>query len=538
VDDPSSGGRVPGAPGPGAALSRRQVVVGLAALGVAGVGAVALGVERLLDTSTTPSEAPRLAASSPVAAQATASAGASAGSSGVPAGPRHAFRSRPDLRPPVVNVMAGSATDASEGLIFLTPGNGAGADGPLIVDASGEPVWVGPDSKTTTVGLTVVRLDGADALCWWEGENNNGIGSGEYVFADAGYREIRRLTGARGAKVDLHELLLTPEGTAILFVADPIKKDRATGTTLPTPVMDCIVQEVDLATGDLRFEWHAADHIDVAESLTPPPTKADSVYDYVHANAIDVDTDGNLLVSARNTSAIYKIDRGNGAVIWRLGGKRSDFRVAPDAAFGWQHDVRRRPDGSITLFDNAHGSADDTTGHPSRAMVIRVDESARTVALLHEYPHPTPLIASSQGNVQLLPSGELFVGWGSTPWFTQFAPGGQTVFDATFPASKQSYRALRLAWSGRPVDAPAMAVERRSPDTLGVFASWNGQTAVASWEVLAGASPSELRPVASSARTGFETMIEATTTHPLVAVRALDDRGVVLGASEPVTAPA
>ena len=538
VGNPSPGEPGPHVP-PGArrSLTRRQVLGGLAALGIAGLGAVALGVERLLNPSALDTPPPSPFGPSPVAATGPSSGPSPSAGSAAPSGPRRAFRSRPDLTPPVVTVTAGSAGDGSQGLIFLTPGNGAGSDGPLIVDAGGEPVWVGPDSKTTVVGLTVSRLDGNDVLNWWEGENNNGIGSGEYVFADANYREMRRLTGANGAKVDLHELLLTPAGTALVFVANPITVDRRTQRTLPWPVMDCVVQEVDLATGALLFEWHGADHIDFGESYAVAPTKAGAVYDYIHGNAIDVDTDGNLLVSARNTSAIYKVDRASGDVIWRMGGKRSDFAVAPDAAFGWQHDVRRRVDGTITLFDNAHESADDTTGHPSRAIVIRADEPARTVTLVREYPHPTPLVVSSQGNVQILPSGELFVGWGSTPWFTQFASDGNTVFDATFPASKQSYRAFRFEWSGRPAEPPAMAVERQAADSLTVYASWNGHTGVAAWELLAGPTASSLQVVATAQRTGFETAIHTSTTEAMLAVRARDAAGAILGDSTPVASP-
>ena len=524
---PSLGGRY---------LTRRQALGGLAAAGVAGLGLLVVGLDRALQPSVagagaspSPRAIPLAAASPPAGASPTAAA---------PSGPRRAFRSRPDLTPPVVTVTAGSASDASEGLIFLTPGNGTGADGPLILDATGEPVWVGPDSQTTVTGLTVVDLQGAPALCWWEGTNNNGIGSGEYVFADSSYRVIRRLTGANGAKVDLHELRLTPDGTALLFVAVPIQQNRVTGQTLPWPIMDCVVQELDLATGALRFEWHSADHIDPDESFAAPPTKADSVYDYIHANAIDLDTDGSLLVSARNTSAIYKVDRRTGTVIWRMGGKRSDFAVAPDAVFGWQHDVRRRPDGTLSIFDNAHQSADDKTGHPSRAMVVQTDETAMTVALVREYPHPTPLIASSQGSVQLLPSGELFVGWGSTPWFTQFKPNGDTVFDATFPASKQSYRAFRYAWSGRPTEPPAMAAERLAAGHVAVYASWNGHTGVSSWEVLAGPSAASLQVVARGDRAGFETRIPVATGERLITVRASDDSGTVLGSAEPIVNPA
>jgi hypothetical protein len=504
------------------------VLRALAAAGVAGVGLVVVGLERVLNAPSEPDGRRVAAGGSPAAPSPSA-----AGSAG-PSGPRHAFRSRPDLTPPVITVTQGSASDAAEGLIFITPGNGAGPDDLLIVDPTGEPVWIGSGSAPTVAAFGVVEVDGKPTLCWWEGTNNNGIGSGEFVFADGSYRELRRLKGARGAKTDLHELLITDAGTAIFFLAEPIETNRVTGTKLPWPVMDCIVQEVNLKTGSLVFEWHSADVIDPEESLTPAPTKAGSIYDYIHANAIEVDDDGNLLVSARNTSAIYKVDRRSGEIIWRMGGKRSDFEIAPEAVFGWQHDIRRRPDGTLTLFDNANQSTDAPSGRPSRAIVVSADEGTMMVNLVREYPHPSPLVVSSQGNMQLLPSGEFFVGWGSTPWFTQFKASGETVFDATFPASKQSYRTLRFPWTGRPIGDPQIALERLTSMAVAVYASWNGHTDVASWEVLAGPSAASLKPVATATRDGFETRIVATTIEPIITVRARDASGAELGRADPV----
>ena len=513
--------------------TRRQVLGALAAAGVAGAGLIVVGLNRALNAPSQNGGAAGAGPSPAVGASGPEPSPSAAGSA-VASGPRHAFRSRPDLTPPVISVSPGSAADATEGLIFLTPGNGAGADDLLIVDPSGEPVWIGSGTAATVANFGVVELDGRPVLGWWEGSNNNGIGSGEFVFADGSYREVRRLKGANGAKTDLHELLITPAGTAVFFVAVPIKTDRVTGAALPWPVMDCIVQEVDLATGSLAFEWHSADHIDVAESFAASPTTADAIYDYIHANAIEIDTDGNLLVSARNTSTIYKVDRPSGEIIWRMGGKRSDFEVAPEAAFGWQHDIRRRPDGTLTLFDNANQSTDAPSGRASRAIVISADEEAMTVDLVREYPHPSPLVVSSQGNAQLLPSGELFVGWGSTPWFTQFKPSGELVFDATFPASKQSYRAFRFPWTGRPVGPPAIALERLGSDSVAVYASWNGQTDLATWEVLAGPTKSSLEVVATAPRDGFETRIPASTVAPLISVRARDSSGAALGSADPI----
>src|SRR5262249_25318509 len=159
------------------------------------------------------------------------------------------------------------------------------------------------------------------------------------------------------------------------------------------------VQEVDVATGRVLFEWHSADHVDVDESYAPPPPAAKGAdadpYDYFHVNSIDVDRDGNLLVSARNTRAVYKIRRSDGAVLWRLGGKRSRFRLEPAARFAWQHDARRQPDGTITLFDN---EAAPPVRKRSRALVLHLDARTHRATLVRSYVHPKGLLSGSQGN--------------------------------------------------------------------------------------------------------------------------------------------
>ena len=262
-----------------------------------------------------------------------------------------------------------------------------------------------------------------------------------------------------------------------------------------------------------------------------PPTTGQQVYDYVHLNSIEVDRDGGLLVSARNTSTIYKIDRTTGEIVWRLGGKRSDFTMGDGAAFSWQHDARRQADGTLTLFDDSA-----TPGH-SRALILEVDETTRTARLVREFAHPKGLLAASQGNVQVLPNGDLFVGWGSQPFFSEFAPDGTLRFDATFPAGVQSYRDIRSPWVGRPADAPAVEVDTNVSSGLTVFASWNGATEVAGWEVLGGASAGSLRTVGSAARSGFETTIAIAEQPTVLVVRALGRDGRTLGTSVPVVVP-
>jgi hypothetical protein len=283
-------------------------------------------------------------------------------------------------------------------------------------------------------------------------------------------------------------------------------------------VLEGAFQEVDIRTGRILFEWHSVGHVALVESYYRLPRKSDRTYDYFHINSIDIDRDGNFLVSARNTHTIYKIGRRTGRVIWRLGGKRSDFELGRGVAFGWQHDARRRPDGTLTLFDNA---AAPKLRKQSRGIVLRVDERHRRVTLVHTFVHTPPLVAVDQGNMQKLPNGNYLVGWGHQPYVTEFGPHGKTVLDFRFGRSGvDSYRAYRFGWIGRPRSKPAIAVERNT-----LYASWNGATEIKAWQLLGGAEKKKLKPLLTVPKTGFETAIALPAEPAWVAVRALDRLG-------------
>ena len=418
------------------------------------------------------------------------------------------------------------AHNTAPGYIFFTPNNGATPDGPMIVDNSGEPIWIHPITEQASTDLRVFSYKGAPVLTWWEGTLNGGNGDGYYVVADARYVEIARIKPVNGYSLDLHELQITPAGTALFLAGNPMQPDPTKGR--PWALWDDVVQESDIASGELIFEWHASEHIDPSESYVDAPTKPTDAFDAYHTNSIEVDTDGHLIVSARNTSAIYKIDRVTGEIHWRLGGRKSDFTLGPGVAFGWQHDARRRPDGSISVFDN------EAVPIPSRGIVLDVDETSRTVSLKQEFKQPHNLTSSSEGNLQLLPNGNWFVGWGASPWYTEYAPDATVLFDATFPAALLSYRDYRMPWEGRPTGSPSIAAAAEG-STVTVFASWNGATEVATWDVLAGPTADKLDLVGSAPRSGFETSVTVPTNGTLVAARARDRNGVVLGTSEPLT---
>jgi hypothetical protein len=273
----------------------------------------------------------------------------------------------------------------------------------------------------------------------------------------------------------------------------------------PSQILESIVQEVDIASGRVLFEWHSADYVSPSESYSAPT--AGQPFDYFHINSIDVEPDGNLLLSARHTWAVYKIDRQTGELIWRLGGRQSDFAMGAGTQFSWQHDARRQPDGSITLFDDgSNGSLPPTEDH-SRGIVLELDELAHTATLRREYAH-AGILAKSQGSMQVQPNGDVLVGWGDQPYFTEFAADGSVVLDAQLPSASASYRTLRFPWHGRPADNPAVATDPGDGSETIVYARWNGATEVAVWVVLSGDSPDALWPLGSQPRSGFETAIE------------------------------
>ncbi len=447
-----------------------------------------------------------------------------------------AFRSRPDLSPPPVEVTV-PARGVAPGYVFAAAKNGPGEgypaqDGPMILDNEGRPVWLRPvrDEEQDAMDFKVQRYRGEPVLTWWQG-THSGYGQGEYLIFDDSYKEVARVRAGNGLAGDHHEFLISDRDTALFTIYRSMPMDLSPlGGPERGSVIDGIAQEVDIETGEVVFEWHSLEHVGLGESLSAPTPGLRDSFDYFHINSIDVDDDGNLLVSARRTSAVYKIDRETGEVIWRLGGEKSDFEMGPGARFAYQHDARRCPDGTISVFDNRGLDM----GEPSRGVVLELDEGSMKATLVQEYTHPDSPFAPYQGNVQTLPNGNVFVGWGSAPYLSEYGPDGGLLFDARFPPESESYRAFRSQWRGFPEDLPAVVAEFGPKDRVTLYASWNGATEVASWEILAGPDPDGLEPLGSAPREGFETAMTFVTEEPYAAVRAKDRSGRVLGASEAV----
>jgi hypothetical protein len=217
-------------------------------------------------------------------------------------------------------------------------------------------------------------------------------------------------------------------------------------------------------------------------------------------------------------------------VLWRLGGKRSDFTMGPGTVFAWQHDARMHPGGLLSLFND--GGA-PTVQPQSKALVLRLDGRRMRATVHRRYVHHPRAKAHALGSTQVLPNGNVLVGWGTERYFSEYTDGGRLVFDAAFPPGGQSYRTLRFPWHGTPYFRPAVVAARHAAGHL-LHVSWNGATEVTQWQLEYGAAPGRLAAERIVPKTKFETLIAVPAGVRYARVAALDAQGEVLRRSLPV----
>jgi hypothetical protein len=444
------------------------------------------------------------------------------------------FYTLPGVQAPVMTVTAPDR-DPAAGEILTTNGPGPGQYGPLIYAPDGRLVWF----QKLSGGLTAENLneqtyEGGRVLTWWKGRVLSlGFGQGEDIVMDSHYRTLATVAGGNGLKADLHDFRLLPDGVAYITAYNPIRCNLTqVGGVSNGAIVDTAVEQVDMKTGLVRWEWHSLDHIGAAESEVEAP-EGPTPWDYFHINSIDPEPDGNVLISARSTWAGYQLQGASGKVLWRLGGNRSSFEMGPGTKMAWQHDGRVLANGELSFFDDG---ANPPIHHQSRGLRIKLDLKRKQAKLVTAYTHANPpLLAASQGNMQTLPSGNALLGYGGVPAITEFSPGGSVLFDAHQPFDMSFYRAFRFPWNGRPLSPPAVlaSLNDTAEETI-VHASWNGATDVASWRVLAGKSPASLKAQAVIPALDFESSTTLPVKSANVAVQALDASGRVLGVSKTV----
>jgi hypothetical protein len=359
--------------------------------------------------------------------------------------------------PPPVTILTSSPFVAQGGDFFISPFGDTStyANGPEIVNSQGDVVWFqAVPAGEEASDFRVQTYDGQSVLTWWQGTGLGGLSSGtDYIYNDH-FQQIAAVNAGNGLSADGHEFLITPWNTAlILSYTTATANLTSIGGPADQTVINGVVQEIDIATGNVLFQWNSEDHVPFSQSEQPLPASASTPWDWFHINAVKLDTDGNLLIDARNTWTTYKVDRFNGGIVWQLGGKDSSFalQAAPgqvlDSAgeiFAWQHDPQALGNGVYTFFDN------DSAGSPllpySRAVTVKLDPWTKVATLLASEDQPEGLSAPSQGNAQTTVNGNLVVGWGALPYFSEFSPSGKLIFNAELPAGVNTYRAYQFPW--------------------------------------------------------------------------------------------
>lgn len=350
---------------------------------------------------------------------------------------------------------------------------------------------------------------------------------------------------------DLHEFKITKDNTALITIYNHTTADLSSiARSKIRGITDGIFQEIDIATGELLFEWRASEHFSIEESYKTYTFAGFSssvpFFDFFHINSVDKDSQGNYLVSLRHLHTIACISP-TGETLWTLGGRHNQFRDLSNGeatSFKWQHDARwvSEEESILTVFDNEESDILHIEAPQSQGLMIQLDVQNRTAALLHSYVSLQKTRAASQGSLQVLPeTGNVFLGWGHSAAYSEFTSDGTLLCETHFGASwlytfgrVASYRAFKtMDWVGRPVDPPDVMIQGGV-----LYVSWNGATEVARWE---------LQGIAEGEETTFESLdviekddFERTFNllpiprHSWYRVAAWDRDGHVLGVSEVV----
>ena len=460
----------------------------------------------------------------------------------------YSFVSAPGLHPPKIHAQIPAPAQGLGGFIMTTSFYDlsrppiVGQSGPLILDSHLQPVWFKPVSPNVVAGnLEAQTYDGRPVLSWWQGDitPTGEINSGEDIVVNDHYQTIAKLKATGGWVVTIHEFLIRGHDAWVTANRNVEANLSDYGGVNHGVLVESAVQEYDLQTGKLVYSWNASGHVPLTDSYTQPPPNGFG-WDAYHINSISLVPGDRLLVSFRNTWSAVMIDRKTGRVLWTLGGKHSTFTIPSGADFQWQHDVEYHPGDDISVFDDhcceitGNGQYLNPDG-PSRALVFHVDPATRTATVSKRFANNQGFDAEYMGNVQLLPDGGAFIGWGDAPFISKYSPSGRLIFQAVLPSPDLTYRAYLQNWVGLPDTTPSGAARLRDGHTT-VYASWNGATRVDGWRVLAVSSAGVGRPIAHASRTGFETTIAVATSAASYEVQALDAAARPIGTSRPFTA--
>jgi len=355
--------------------------------------------------------------------------------------------------PPTFRVLTNAGV--SRGDIFTAdfgPPSGYGT-GPEILSTIGRVIWYHPvPAGARVTDFRTQTYLGKPVLTWSQQRSFGGTAT-DYIYNDH-YKQIAAVKAGGGAAAGMHEFLITPWNTALITATMTTTANlTAIGGPKDQTVTDGIVQEIDIRTGKVLFQWNSAGHVPYGDSHLPLPPEANEAWDWFHLNAVHLGPSGNLVISSRYTWTVYNVNRHTGKVLWQLGGKHSSFteKAAPgpvlDKAgeiFAFQHDPEAVSEDVYTVFDD---ESDGVSELPySRAVTIRLNFRTRVATLVKSEKQPEGLGTSAFGSVQTMSNGDQFVGWGEAPYISELSRSGKLLFNAKFPSGVFTYRAYLLPW--------------------------------------------------------------------------------------------
>lgn len=491
--------------------------------------------------------------------------------------PRQTFFSDLEVIAPLANVVVEQQDGASPAAYVTWAAHGDNIKTvPQLLDTRTlSVVYQGPQYDEDTFGFTVQTCNDTDYLVWWAGTNINGRAAGYIYISNSTYHQVWNVSSIGLEYVDAHDVNLTPDCHVIYTAYQSRVFDlRDFGSdnfelTNDSWLMDSYFQEVDLATNELLFEWRASDHIDLHDSLWPAEIETQGNeswhgWDYFHINSVQKDHRGNFLISARHTNAVYYIDGTDGSVTWTLGGPRNDFHDLDDGRatdFSWQHDARWIDDSltTISLFDDRSCGYYYPHDKVSRGIIVNLDYDSMAARLCDEYRAPDNITAVRKGGMHYLENGNVLLGYGSEPGFTEFDTNGTIMWDVRFgPVMKDidrltadNYRAYKLDWvgiphwdpkiapgpsfNGKPVSLFNATYEDLYANLINdtAYFSWNGATMPTKWLVLASHDSTKVIRTKSLLhkidKTGFETGVHIGDAGPYVCAIALSEDDEILG---------
>ncbi|NQT23906.1 aryl-sulfate sulfotransferase [candidate division KSB1 bacterium] len=314
-----------------------------------------------------------------------------------------------------------------------------------------------------------------------------------FVVMDSTYTVIDTIRCGNGHYTNDHELLILPDEHCLLIGNETLTVDLNQVVEDGHPsarVHSSLVQELD-SEGNVVLEWRCWDHYDITdavhEDLTAP------TIDFTHVNAIDLDVDGNILVSCRNLSEVTKIDRQTGELIWRFGGVKNQFTFLNDPeGFSYQHCIRSLSNGNYLLFDNGNHRSSQI----SRVVEYELDEINMTALKRWEYDKDPPIYTHSWGSVQKHDNGNVLINWAGGWGCTEVSEGYEKLLEWNFTVPTGCYRVFKYPWEGK-ARAPYLITEY-SLYTVNLIFNKFGDLDVDHYNIYGGLNPNPQDIIATS----------------------------------------